>query len=900
MLGKVLEPHRDPDLLLKKAGKETRGKLTVFLGAAAGVGKTYAMLENAHERFVEGVDIIIGWVETHGRKETEALIDGLPKIMPRMMEYRNKLLAEMDIDAILARHPEIVLVDELAHTNIPGSRHVRRFQDVEELLNAGINVYTALNIQHVESLNDIVESITEVKVRETVPDSILENADQVQLIDIPPEDLIKRLKEGKVYVPGQVDQALHNFFRPGNINALREMALRFTAHRVDQQLNEYMHDHAIAGPWSAAEKVLVCVSASPFSTYLIRVAKRMATAMRADWYAVHIETLNSAPLGDQDRERLARNMKLAEELGGKIMSLSGRDMVDEMVLFAHAENISHIVVGKPLKNRFWEWLSGGALVDKLIRKSAGIQIHVIQGKRSLEYVPKVETVSRQQPIYWRHYIGGLAMMAAMTAFCLFMTQLDLVNIAMLYLLPVLLSAAWWGRGPSYLTAICTVVIFDYLFVPPIMSFSVLDIRYIWSFVIFLLVAFISGGQTERLRREARFAQQQERRTRVLYEFSREVAALVDLDSVIKRLAITAAQALERAVVVLLPNQKGKLELRSSEDLGNNQAAFTNDSSEFAVATWTFEHGQLAGRSTETLPSARFLYLPLTVRGKVIGVLGLHMLEKNVTPEQRRLIDAWATMAAIAVERIHLATEENQAALIAESERLGAALFNSISHELRTPLATIMGSISTLLDQEIDIPSESQAELKENIQDGALRMERIINNLLDTARLESGAMNIKHDWCDMEDIIGVALQRLGENLKNRQTNIKIQESLPLILGDCVLLEQVLVNLLDNAIKYSPSDKAIEISASVEDAKLVVSVADQGIGIPEEAQEQVFEKFYRGGRTSAVGGTGLGLSICKGIIEAHGGSIWVADLPQGGTRFAFMLPLSKGEDNGPKSR
>jgi two-component system sensor histidine kinase KdpD len=891
MVDKVLEPHRDPDLLLKKAGKENRGKLTVFLGAAAGVGKTYAMLENAHERFVEGVDIIIGWVETHGRKETEALIDGLPKIMPRMMEYRNKLLAEMDIDAILARHPQIVLVDELAHTNIPGSRHVRRFQDVEELLNAGINVYTALNIQHVESLNDIVESITEVKVRETVPDSILENADQVQLIDIPPEDLIKRLKEGKVYIPGQVDQALHNFFRPGNINALREMALRFTAHRVDQQLNEYMHDHAIAGPWPAAEKVLVCVSASPFSAYLIRVAKRMATAMRADWYAVHIETLNSAPLGDQDRERLARNMKLAEELGGKIMSLSGRDMVDEMVMFAHAENISHIVVGKPLKNRFWEWLSGGALVDNLIRKSAGIQIHVIQGKRSLEYVPKVETVSRRQPIYWRHYLGGLAMMAGMTAFCLFMTQLDLVNIAMLYLLPVLLSAAWWGRGPSYLTAICTVVIFDYLFVPPIMSFSVLDIRYIWSFVIFLFVAFISGGQTERLRKEAQFAQQQERRTRVLYEFSREVAALVDLESVIKRLAITAAQALERAVVVLLPNQKGKLEIRSSEDLGTNQAAVANDSSEFAVATWTFEHGQLAGRSTETLPSARFLYLPLTVRSKVIGVLGLHMLEENVTPEQRRLIDAWATMAAIAVERIHLATEENQAALTAESERLGAALFNSISHELRTPLATIMGSISTLLDQEINIPSKSQAELKENIQDGAMRMERVINNLLDTARLESGAMNIKHDWCDMEDIIGVALQRLAENLKNRQTTIKIQDELPLIQGDCVLLEQVLVNLLDNAIKYSPSDKVIEISASVEDAKMVVSVADQGVGIPVESQEQVFEKFYRVGRTSTVGGTGLGLSICKGIIEAHGGSIWVAALPQGGTRFSFMLPLSK---------
>ncbi|MBU2703751.1 two-component system sensor histidine kinase KdpD [Sporomusaceae bacterium BoRhaA] len=890
-----LESRRDPERLLKKASKEMKGKLTVFLGAAAGVGKTYAMLENAQERLSEGADIVIGWVEPHGRKETEALAVGLPRIAPRRMEYHGKVLDEMDIDAILTKHPEIVLVDELAHTNIAGSRHVRRFQDVEELLNAGIDVYTTLNIQHVESLNDVVERITQVTVRETVPDSILENADQVQLIDIPPADLIKRLKEGKVYIPGQVERALHNFFRPGNINALREMALRFTAHRVDQQLNEYMHDHAIEGPWPAAEKILVCVSASPFSAYLIRITKRMAAGMKADWYAVHVETSHRAVLGDQDRERLARNLHLADELGGKIMSISGRDMVEELLLFSHTENISHIVIGKPLKNRFWEWLTGGALVDNLIRKSGGIQIHVIQGKKSAEPIAKVETVTKSQPRCWKYYMGGLAMMGGLTVFCLFMKQLDLVNIAMLYLLPVLLSAAWWGRDPSYVTAVCTVVVFDYLFVPPIMSFSVLDIRYIWSFIIFLLVAFISGGQTERLRKEALFAQQQEKRIRALYEFSREMAALVDLEAIVERLAVKASQALERSVVVLLPNQGGKLEIRSSGNTDHCQTEFARDASEFAVASWVFEHGQVAGRSTETLPSAQFLYLPMNVRGKTIGVLGLHMVEKSVTPEQRRLIDAWATIAAIAVERIHLATEASQAALVAESERLGAALFNSISHELRTPLATIMGSASTLLDQEIHIPKEAQVELKENIKDSALRMERIINNLLDTARLESGVMNIKRDWCDMEDIMGVALQRLVERLKNRPTKVEIQGELPLIKGDCVLLEQVLVNLLDNAIKYSPADKLIELRAFVEDTKLVVSVADQGVGIPEEALEKVFEKFYRAGGSSIAGGTGLGLSICKGIIEAHGGTIWVVNLPTGGTRFTFMLPLNQSEVN-----
>lgn len=883
------ESRRDPELLLKKAKQESRGKLTLFLGAAAGVGKTFAMLENAHDRLAEGVDTVIGWVETHGRKETESMVAGLPLIPPKIVEYRGKQLAEMDLAAILARHPQLVLVDELAHTNVPDSCHVRRFQDVEEILNAGIHVYTTLNIQHVESLNDIVEQITGIRVRETVPDYIVEQADQVQLIDIPPDDLIKRLKEGKVYVPGQVERALHSFFRPGNINALREMSLRFTAHRVDQQLNEYMRDHAIEGPWSAAEKVLVCVSASPFSAHLIRVAKRLAKAMKAEWYAVHIETLKTAVLDDKARERLARNMRLAEELGGKVMTVSGQDMVEEILTLSHAENITHIVIGKPLHNRLWEWLRGGALVDKLIRRSGGIQIHVIQGKRDKEYVPKVKTAIRPSRANWGHYVGGLFMMGLITAVSWFMLpQVELVNIAMLFLLPVLLSGAWWGRGPSYATAVCSVVVFDFLFVPPVLSFTVQDIRYIWTFFIFLLVAFVAGGQTERLRNEARFARKREKMTRALYEFSREVAALVELEPIIAGLARTAAQALERAVVVFLPNENNKIEMKACENLedtGMNPAA---DPSELAVAAWVYEHGEVAGRSTETLPSTHFLYLPLTVRGRVMGVMGLHMAEKNVTPEQRRLIDAWTTIAAIAVERIYLTTEANHAALLQESERLQSALFNSISHELRTPLATIIGSISTLLDKEIALSGKVQFELLGNIKDAAIRMERIITNLLDTARLESGAIKIKNDWCDVEDVIGAALQRLRESVGSRQIQVDIPDNLPLIPGDCVLLEQVLVNLVDNAVKYSPEDKAIEISAAREDHNIVISVADHGSGIPDEALNNIFDKFYRVAGSRA-GGTGLGLSICKGIIEAHGGKIWAANRPENGTRISFALPV-----------
>ncbi|MDU2065758.1 MAG: sensor histidine kinase KdpD [Sporomusaceae bacterium] len=885
-MGNHYDIRRDPEALLKKASKEKRGKLTVFLGAAAGVGKTYAMLESAQERLREGTDIVIGWIETHGRQETEAMLSGLPRLEPQSIEYRGKILQEMNLDAILQRKPELVLVDELAHTNVPGSRHVRRFQDVEELLAAGIHVYTTLNIQHIESLNDIVEHITEVKIRETVPDSILENADQVQLIDIPPDDLLKRLKEGKIYLPGQAERALQNFFRPGNINALREMALRFTAHRVDQQLSEYMQDHAIEGPWPAGEKVLVCVSASPFSAHLIRVAKRMAAAMKSDWYALHIETAHNPTLGDQDRERLRQNLHLAEELGGKVISVSGRDMVETMLAFAHQENITHIVIGKPLKNRFWEWLRGGAVVDQLIRQSAGIQIHVIQGKKSLEYVPKVETLKKKQSFSWRYYSGGILMMFINTVFCWFMPQLDLVNVAMLYLLPVLLSAAWWGRGPSYCTAACTVVVFDFLFVPPIFSFNVLDIRYIWTFIIFLCVAFIAGGQTEKLRNEARFAEQQERRIRVLYEFSREVAALVDLETIIRRLAATAAEALERGVIVFLPNAKGQLEIVSQAGLNET---IENMSSETGVALWAFEHGQLAGRSTETLPSATFLYLPLRTRGRTLGVLGIHVVEKNITPEQRRLIDAWGAMAAIAIERVQLAAEEQKAALLAESERLSMALLNSISHELKTPLATILGSVSTLLDRTISLSTEIQEELQNNIKSGAMRMERIINNLLDTARLESGTMKVKKDWCDIQDIIGAALQRLDENLQEREILIQLEPDIPLFRGDSVLLEQVLVNLVDNANKYSPLNEAIEIAATVDDKKLMVSVADGGKGIATEDLEHVFAKFYRGKAQKSVAGTGLGLSICKGIIEAHGGEIWVVNRLDKGSRFVFTLSL-----------
>ena len=878
----------DPDVLLAKLNKEARGKLTVFLGAAAGVGKTYTMLESAHEMLAAGTNVVIGWVETHNRLETERMVEGLPRLPAKSIAYKGKNFYEMDIDGILAMNPQVVLVDELAHTNVTGSRRVRRFQDVEELLNAGIDVYTTLNIQHIESLNDIVAQITGVTVRETVPDSIVEQADQVQLIDIPPNELIKRLKEGKVYMPRQAELALNKFFRPGNINALRELALRFTAYRVDKELNEYMQAHDIAGPWPVGERVMVCVSGSPFSAQLIRAARRLARGLQAELVAVHVDIARRTVLSEKERDRISRNMRLAEELGAKTLSISGNDLAEEILVVAREYNITHVVVGKPLQGRIREWLSGGAVVDKLIRYSGGINIHVIQGKTEAADEPKVKTLAAAVPIPWWQYAAGLMMIALVTAGSWWWRDyVEPVHIIMLYLLPVLLSAVWWGKGPSYVTALCSVLLFDFLFTLPVFSLTISDLRYLWSLPIFLLIAFIIGGQTEKLRVEAMLARQREKSTRALYAFSRDIAAVVDNNVIVRNLAEQAWQTLERPVAVFLPKGSDKLLLVA--ETGTEQTGI--DASEMAVAIWAYEHSEFAGRCTETLPGAQYMYVPLTTSGNTVGVLGIHIQEKMLTPAQRRLIESWAGLAAIAVERVNLAEKAGQAALLVASDQLRTALFNSISHELRTPLASIIGAISGLLDNEGVYSDEDRKELLETVNEGATRMDRLVANLLDTARLESGMMQLKKDWCDVEDITGIALRRVAECIEGRPLFIHIPQELPLVKADCVLLEQVLVNLLDNACKYSAKDGEIVITASQEETMVQVAVADRGTGIPREDLAQIFDKFYRVQQPKSVSGTGLGLSICKGIIEAHGGNIRAENRPGGGTIMTFAIPFGK---------
>lgn len=655
-----LDERPKPEEILERIQKEARGKLTVFLGAAAGVGKTYAMLETAHARLREGIDVVIGWVETHGRQETEKLAEGLARIPAKALKYRGKDLSEMNIDAIIERKPGLVLVDELAHSNVPGSRNARRFQDVEELLKSGINVYTTLNIQHIESLNDVVAQITGIVVRETIPDYIVEQADTVKLIDIPPEDLITRLKEGKVYIPGQAEQALRKFFRQGNINALRELSLRFTAARVDKDVNEYMREHSIAGPWPVSGRVLVCVSASPFSAQLIRAARRLAGGLQADWLAVHVEPQRPKPMSDVERDRLARNMRLAEDLGAKTLTVVGKDLTAEVLEVARSQNVTTIVIGKPQHSRLWE-LIHGSTVDKMIRRSGRINIHVIRGEAEAEQASTIKTAPATILPSWLHYGGGLLLVAAVTLFSLFIhmkSKVELINIALLYQLPVILSAFWWGRWPSYITALCSVIVFDYLFLTPLTHISADSLRYLWSFVTFLFVAFVLGGRTDHLRAEAAAARVRERSTRALYHFSREIAAVTDLKTIAQGMATQAGGAINRAIAVLLPDENGRLRLWAeydpvlpdNEQVDHEEPLPLNDTAEAAVADWAFRHGQVTGRSTDTLSGANYLYIPLKTHDDTVGILSIHIGENKLTPEERRLVDAWTGLAAVALDR----------------------------------------------------------------------------------------------------------------------------------------------------------------------------------------------------------------------------------------------------------
>jgi two-component system sensor histidine kinase KdpD len=878
----------DPDVLLghiqPQENQRTRGKLKIFLGYVAGVGKTYAMLEAAQQRREEKVDVVAAYIETHGRAETEARLKGLESIPPRQVDYRGVTLSEMNLDAVLARHPALALVDELAHTNAPGSRHTRRYQDVEELLAIGIDVYTTLNVQHLESLNDVVAQITGTIVRETIPDWVIDQANELEVIDLPPEELQQRLREGKVYVSQQAARAIEKFFRQGNLTALREIALRRAAERVGDQMRAYMEVHAIPGPWHAEERILVCLSPSVLAERLVRAGRRLADEINADWEAIYVETSRHAQLSEDARDQVARALRLAEELGAKTARLSGTSVADMIGQYAHTHNITKIIAGKPVRPR-WVDLAFGSVADGIVRRSGDIDVYLISAEAPAPSMFGNPLFRLHSP--WHGYLLSLAAVIICTlAGQLIDPFLPITNLVMVYLLGIVLVAVRAGRGPAVVASALSVFAFNYFFVPPRYTFLVNDTHYVLTFAILLIVGLVIGTLGAQVREQAQTAQRTQTRTAALYDLSRELAGTAMLDHILDTIVAFVGQTFGHGVALYV-SRDGKLAL------GASSPNVKPGSDELAVASWVFGHGQSAGRGTDTLSAACASYFPLKTAQTSVGVLGVVFQDAHdrLSPEQRRFLEAAASLSALAIERAELADKARQMQLMKETEKLQTALLNSISHDLRTPLASITGSLSSL-DQDASFLDEAaRHDLLTTALEQAERLNRLVGNLLDMTRLESGAVTVVKTPGDVQELVGVALQEMGSRAEARQIVLNIPPDLPPVPMDLVLMARVLVNVLDNAIKYSEPGTAIEIACRQLGSLVEIEIADQGIGIPQADLSHVFDKFYHVQRSDNVTGTGLGLSISKGFVEAHGGRIWAKDRPGGiGAVVTIALPLT----------
>ena len=867
----------------RKRSGSGEGKLKVFFGAAPGVGKTYAMLEAARKRRQEGVDIVAGLVETHGRSETNALLEGLEILPRRPFYYKGKTLHEFDLDAALARNPAIILVDELAHTNVPGARHKKRWQDVRELLCAGISVYTTINVQHLESLNDVVHQITGVAIRETLPDLFLERADEIELVDLPPDDLLQRLKEGKVYIPDQARKAMDNFFRKGNLIALRELALRRTAERVDEQMEHYRRDQGVKAIWPATERILVCVGPNPRSVRLIRAARRMAAGLRAEWIAVNVEAPSHVHPSEEDKRLLAEHLRLAESLGAETVTLTGHRVSEEILSYARLRNVGKIIVGKPTHPRWKDKLLGSPL-DEIVRGSGDIDVYVITGDAP-ESAPRRVEKKALPPWKPSEWLWALSTVAAATGIAAVMfPYLELLDLVMVYLLGIVAAAIRTSRWPALAATLLSIAAFDFFFVPPYYTFAVADVRYAVTFGVMLVVALVISGLTLRVREQAEAARGRERKTAALFGLSRDLARERKKDRLSEIAVKHIGEVFPSQVVILIPDERGHLVAPSTE-----AGTFALDEKEMGVAQWVLENRQAAGIGTDTLPGAKALYLPMIASSGPVGVVGILPVnsEEPFDPEQIHLLETFANQTAMAMERIILAQEAQKERLSAEKQSLRNILLSSVSHDLRTPLAAIIGSADTLLRKGDDLAAEKRKELIQSIREEAERLNQIVRNVLNMTRLESGAIQIRKEWQSLEEITGAVIDRLSDRLNGHTLNVQIPEDLPLIHFDPLLMEQVLTNLLENALRYTPPGTAIELTARVQKTEVLVELADRGPGIPEGQQERIFDKFTRG--RVPGGGVGLGLSICRVIIGAHGGRIWAENRPGGGAVFRFTLPV-----------
>lgn len=883
----------DPDELLRRVKldetRAKRGKLKIFFGFAPGVGKTYRMLQVARDLVADQkLDLVVGIVETHRRRETAAMVLGLEILPRRQLEYRGHVIEEFDLDLALSRRPKAILVDELAHTNAIGSRHPKRWQDVEELLEAGIDVYTTINVQHIESLKDVIAQITHIQVRETIPDSMLDAAEAVELIDIAPEELLERLREGKVYLPEQAKLAATHFFQRGNLLALRELALRRIAQHVDEDVLEYRQEQGLSANVPAVERILVCVGPAPSSGRLIRAAARLAAGLRCPWVAAYVEAPTLANLSEASRERLEAHLRVAESLGATVTRLSGARVSDAVLSYARRHNVSRIVIGKPTHSRLRD-LFRGSLLDEVVRGSGDIDIQVISGDGASH--PQARTSQGPRDNFrLSHYLASTALVGVTLAIAgALHVWLSLPDPEMLFLLTVMVAAAFFGRGPSLFTAGLGVAAYDFFFVPPVLAFTVADHRYLLTFATMFVVGFVISEFAGRVKRQERDARGREERTAVLYSLTKELSSAKFEAQIAEVACRHAADVFAAHAVVLKAAPDGSL-----VTLGRSWPGTSLEAKELEVARWAMEHLELAGLGTDTLPGSSSICAPLRSGSTVSGVLGLLTFERRaLRAEQRAFLDVFCRQVAIALERVQFAEEARVAAVRAKTEEMRSSLLSAVSHDLRTPLASITGAASSMREDP-HLSTATREDLVTSICEEAERLERLVANLLDMTRLESGAVSLKRDWVPLDEIVGSVLTRLEVRLSQRRVQVHLPSEVTLIHVDPVLVEQLMLNVLENACKYTPEGTPIDVTATQERESVVIELRDYGAGLPAGYEERLFEKFHRGSH-KGISGAGLGLAICRAIADAHGGSIRAENAPGGGAIFRIEVPVGATPPN-----